>query len=134
MYKLEFLFDYKGYGTLKLYNDDKVEMQYAARTGSIGTDGKPKFQIPTLGTWTIKDRPVSTFEENMYVTFGNGWKVRLYTPDGRWTHYLIHPIQHGTKGCIGLIGTDAIPLKDKLFDILDTQKSIDVIINKRMDV
>lgn len=45
------------------------------------------------------------------------WKTKF----GRYVfNNLIHPIRHGTKGCIGIIGTDA----EQLFDRLDALVAI----------
>lgn len=105
-------------------------MEYSARTGS--TD---KFRIThdmlPLGQYYIQDKSVDTTEDNMWFSEpGKGRKIRLYNSNHGYTHYLIHPCRHGTLGCIGLIGTDAVPLFKKLDEILDEQSNIAVTVKQ----
>lgn len=133
MYSLKFDYDRKGRGDLVLLKDNELIRSWPCRTGSINQ----KLELvnalePT--EWQILAPSEWTTESAMCVD-GKGWKIRLYTADGRFTHYLLHPDGGlgGTKGCIGIIGTVAIPLKELLDEILLSQISIKVSVTKKGD-
>lgn len=130
MFSFLFRYNDKGCGHLCLFDDSRKVSEYASRTGSIKETGALQNALPAQ-EYSIKDEPVSTIEHGMFFTIpSNGWKVRLYNPN--YTHYLIHPDggKGGTLGCIGIIGTDALPLKAKIADILKSQKEIPVKVEK----
>lgn len=131
-----FIFDYneKGYGDLILYRHTEETtqiMRYRARTGSVSKSLHLRNSIRP-GLWTIKAPPVMTKEVGMYIKPGQGWKVRMWTPEGQWSHHLIHPDGNkpGTLGCIGIIGTDALGLMRKICTIFETQDCLPVFISK----
>jgi hypothetical protein len=130
MYYLTFNYGSTGYGPLTLFDNNVVAQYWACRTGSIDEHGKLKNAIAP-GTWTGRECPVDTTEPAMIVE-GIGWKFRLWAPDGRWTHYLIHPDGNkpGSLGCIVLPLTPAVDLRDYLKGIINEQKIINVIINQ----
>lgn len=134
MWKFEFDYDKRGYGRLKLFKDDKLDLAYEARTGSVKDLGNGEFglvnNIP-VGLWTINEAPVDTNEVGMYIKKGQGWKVRLFQDGTQWTHYLIHPDGNkpGTKGCIGLQGGDYRDLKDRIVEMRKLQEKIPVIVS-----
>lgn len=138
-YYLTFEYDSRGYGWLELHNDSIVPLRIWTRTGSIDSNGALKNAIES-GIWWIVERPVDTAEHAMAVEFGQGWKVRLYTEDLKWTDYLIHPDGNrpGTLGCLGLQDLGAQSgdrdwriLKERIEQILDKQQRIKVLISKQ---
>lgn len=100
MYKLTFNYNSKGYGPLCIWLDDKMIDCFPCRTGSIGINGSLINAIRS-GVWTAKEQVVNTNEIAMVVD-GIGFKLRLWTPEGEWSHYLIHPDGNkpGSDGCI----------------------------------
>lgn len=130
MYSLKFEYDKRGRGELVLLKDDEVFRSWPCRTGSI----TPKLELVNAldpVDWQIL-APSEWTDESAMCIEGKGWKIRLYTTDGRFTHYLIHPDGGlgGTKGCIGIIGTVAIPLKELLDEALTKQLNIPVHVSK----
>lgn len=136
--KLRFIYDHLGWGELVGFgypigytdvNNMCPEFHYRSRTGSIDRNGKLVNALP-IGVWYIIDKPVSTEEEAMKITPGNGWKVRLYDQFRKYTSYLIHPDsgKPGTRGCIGIQG-EALDLKQYLTLVLNKQKEVKVFIN-----
>lgn len=130
MYSLKFDYDRRGHGDLVLLKDNEPVRSWPCRTGSIS----PKLKLvnaidPT--EWQILAPSEWTTESAMCID-GKGWKIRLWTADGHYTHYLIHPDGGlgGTKGCLGIIGTLAIPLKELLDEALTKQHNIPVHISK----
>lgn len=126
MYSFTFHYDKRGHGDLTLYENGISIRYWAARTGSIDNSGRLVNAIPQ-GIWSIKERTVWTDESAMVVN-GTGWKVRLFDPAGNWTHYLIHPDGGlpGSNGCIVLIGTIGLPLKERIDVIIKQQHEIKV--------
>jgi hypothetical protein len=125
MLHLEFKYDSRGYGDLVLFEDINRIESLSCRSGSISEDGKLHDCIDT-GEWWLKDDSVDTDESNMSALPGaRGWKKRLWKRDDYgnfiYTHYLIHPIMHGTLGCIGIIGINATSFRIKLDDITREQ-------------
>lgn len=112
--KLTFTYNDKGYGDLSIVQYNVVVRSWLARTGSINKQGKLINAIKP-GNWSGREVPVGTNEIAMVVD-GVGWKWRLWDPDGNWTHYLIHPDGNlpGSMGCIVLVNTAAIELRDRL--------------------
>lgn len=130
---MDFIYDRRGFGMLRLH-DGGVEWEGMARTGSIDRTGRLVNALEP-GEWLIRARTVPTRESAMWVVDPErGWKVRLHTlvNETHWTAtgYLIHPDGGlpGTKGCIGLQGTDAPELRDKLDEILQHQATISVYV------
>lgn len=122
--------DLGGYGLLRLKDRNMYpEFHYRARTGSIDSNGKLVNNIP-VGVWYIIDPPVSTTEDAMEFTPGNGWKVRLYNQFKKYTNYLIHPDggRPGTRGCIAP-QEDALCLKQYLTLVLQRQEEVKTFIN-----
>jgi hypothetical protein len=131
MYSLKFDYDRKGKGDLILLKNNEYIRSWPSRTGSINQKLElvnalepVEWQILTPSEWTT---------ESAMCLEGKGWKIRLFTADGRFTHYLIHPDGRlgGTLGCIGIIGTIAIPLKDILDETLKSQLNIPVHVSKK---
>lgn len=125
---LTFKTDERGFGKLTLHTDG-FDFSFDARTGSISTSGKLINNISS-GIWTIKEQPVDT-EEIAMVVAGIGWKARLYTPEGNWSHYLIHPDGNlpGTLGCIGIQKTNAVFLRDAIKQAIAEQQTIRCYVN-----
>lgn len=134
---IEFRYDENGKGLLKLHNDSLLPIEIPSRTGSIKKNVGLINEIQP-GIWSIHDEPELTTENGMIWDVDNlGWKVRLWTPAGEKSHYLIHPDGNGkgwgrrgngTAGCIGLQG-DGLLLKDKIHFILIKQLTIQVYVN-----
>lgn len=130
MTRLEFKYGVRGYGDLILTRDGSFVRSWLCRTGSINAKGQLVNAIdPT--DWQILKPSVETAETAMIID-GYGWKIRLYTEKGEYTHYLIHPDGNlpGTAGCIGIQGTNAKPLKNLLDEALKSQHNIPVHIEK----
>ncbi len=110
--RLEFAYDYRGFGALSLFDGKKIVDNLICRTGSIGVDGKLKNAI-AVGEWYVPEQSVNTTEPAMSVHKpSDGWKIRLYKKrdNGLYaTHFLIHPDGGlgGTLGCVGIQGTNA---------------------------
>lgn len=126
MYSLKFDYNNKGRGDLLLLKDNEPVRAWRSRTGSINKKLElvnaieaTEWQILTPSEWTT---------ESAMCLDGIGWKIRLFTAEGRFTHYLIHPDGGlgGTEGCIGILNTVAIPLKEMLDNELKSQVSIPV--------
>ncbi len=129
---LEFQYNDLGRAPLRLHNDSLIPFECEARTGSVNIHGELNNAIK-YGVWLIKDKPVATQEAGMVWDGDWGWKVRLYTPKGEYSHYLIHPDGgkhrgNGTRGCIGLQG-GGYELKERLTMILKLQDEIKCFIN-----
>ena len=109
--KFKFKADKRGYGDLELYKDGKFEGKWKARSGSCDKEGKLVNSISS-GIWTMRTAPVKTKEKGMVVD-GFGWKIRLWTPKGQWSHFLVHPDSNkpGTRGCIGIQGAGKLLYK-----------------------
>lgn len=132
MYRFIFTPDVRGYGDLQLYDDNRFQMSYLVRTGSINSMGKLINSI-SFAEWEIRKEhpPVDTSEVGMWIKEGMGWKVPLCM-DGQRTHFLVHPDGNkpGTLGCLGLQKTDAREFKEKICKILESQDSIKVHVLK----
>lgn len=130
MIKLTFPYNEKGHGDLSIIQYGTVVRSWTARTGSINGAGELINAIEP-GTWSIKDPPVTTNEKAMLIE-GIGWKARLYTPSGCFSHYLIHPDGGlpGSLGCIAIIGTPAVPLLERIAQYLREQETIPVEITR----
>lgn len=129
-WRIEFHYNYRGYGVLRLCNGS-VQWEGLARTGSINDHGELVNALECR-EWLIRARPVHTREMAMWVDApDNGWKVRLYKGT-RPTSYLIHPDggKGGTLGCIGIQGTDALELRDMIDSVLDQQATISVFVTR----
>jgi hypothetical protein len=99
---LEFPYNEIGKGTLILMEGNLISMILKARTGSIDVDGDLIKAIKP-GIWSIRDPSIVTYEEGMRVVKNEpARKIRLYTPKGNFSHYLIHPDggKPGSSGCI----------------------------------
>lgn len=136
-YSIHFTYNDHGAGPLILRDPNGLDiLSYDCRSGSLNESGEFTFDPLPVGEWLIKEMPVGTNEQNMYIEKGNGWKVRLYQKTEnnqvyyKWTSYLIHPAKHGTKGCIGIIGTDAVKLRNKIVDILKFQSVLPVYVER----
>ena len=132
---LVFNYNDRGRGELELHNNSLVEYAIKARTGSINKKGELVNAIYP-GEWTIHKHSVDTTEESMEWENGKGWKVRMWTPSGQWSRYLIHPDGgksrgNGTKGCIGLQGSGT-GLRNDIDKILFRQETIKVYINQEV--
>ena len=99
-YKLTFQYNHLGFGALCIWKNDRIEECFPCRTGSVDQSGKLINNIRT-GIWTAREDVVKTAEIAMVVD-GVGFKLRLWTPEGAWSHYLIHPDGNkpGSEGCI----------------------------------
>lgn len=117
--KAWFHYNNLGRGQLRLTHNGAPLMNFLARTGSVGHDGKLKNSIPVQPWYlcTGPERPVESEEYAMYIPteIGFGWKHRLWpipVPAGheRMGGYLIHPDGRlpGTMGCIGTVGSNAM--------------------------
>ena len=126
-YRFSFSYDKRGYGYLILYIKGMEYARWYSRSGSCNESGKLVNAIKA-GVWSGKEAPVLTKEEGM-VYDGFGWKWRLWTPAGKWSHYLIHPDGNkpGTKGCIGLQKTDGRDLYTWLKKVYEDRP--DTVIN-----
>lgn len=135
-YFLTFEYDERGYGDLILRQNSLIIMEFASRTGSLKwLDNIKKIKPINLlapDIYRILMPPVFTSEPGMHIKKDNGWKIRLFTSAGKYTHYLIHPDggKGGTKGCIGIQQTDALVLKERLNEILRLQSVIKCYVNK----
>jgi hypothetical protein len=131
-YSFTFHFDRRGHGDLVLRQDGEAVREWACRSGSINRDGTLVNCIP-VGMWKILDQPVWTNEPEMMIG-GIGWKARLYTAEGQFTHYLVHPDGGlpGSKGCIVTIGTAATALKERIEQMLKEQQVILVEVARSM--
>lgn len=133
-YFLYFEYDKKGFGDLLLIDDeDTTKMQYACRTGSIDGDGEFVNQCPA-GLYLIMalDGPVATGNPAMIAPNqrGFGWLAPLYR-SGEKTEFAIHPRSERLEAPgIGLIGTNAKSLFDRLIEILKNQSDIRVYVTK----
>jgi len=129
MYTAEFVYDKRGYGNLIFFKEGKPSYFIYCRTGYIDKAGNLKNAIYP-GAWTGKEPPVTTTEEAMMV--GDfGYKFRLWTPEGKWSRYLIHPDggKPGSEGCI-VSQTDHQELYDMLYNIMMVQESLTVEVKK----
>lgn len=99
-YKLTFQYNHLGFGALCIWKNDRIEECFPCRTGIIDHSGKLINNIRT-GIWNAREDVVYTNEIAMVVD-GIGFKLRLWTPEGEWSHYLIHPDGNkpGSEGCI----------------------------------
>ena len=99
-YKVSFDYNKLGFGPLCVWKNDRIVDCFPCRTGSIDQSGKLINNIRT-GIWTAREDVVYTNEIAM-VAGGIGFKLRLWTPEGAWSHYLIHPDGNkpGSEGCI----------------------------------
>ena len=99
-YKLTFQYNHLGFGALCIWKNDRSEECFPCRTGSINGNEKLVNAIRP-GIWTAREDVVKTSEIAMVVD-GVGFKLRLWTPEGAWSHYLIHPDGNkpGSEGCI----------------------------------
>jgi hypothetical protein len=125
MKHLEFRFDNRGYGQTVIWYDEKQVDSIDCRSGSINKQGVLHDCIDAGEYWLVDDS-VDTEEENMSAVSGAlGWKKRLWLkkPDGafEFTHLLFHPIMHGTLGCIGIIGTNALWFRIALDELTSQQ-------------
>jgi len=129
-----FNYDERGYGPLKLFHDGVNVYERRSRTGSINTRGELVNAIRP-GIWKGFGPPTDTTEVSMTITPGKGWKWRMWTPEGKWSRYLIHPDGHkpGTKGCIGLLETDGRDLYNLLEGAAEVQAFVPVYINTPID-
>ena len=132
-YRLEFSYDYRGFGDLVLFEDAIRKDALLCRTGSVGHGGELKNAIPP-GEWLILDKSVNTEEPGMSVHVPqDGWKIRLYKKEGKVrTRYLIHPDGGlgGTLGCIGIQGTNAQAFRFEIDSIKRIQEQIPVMVAK----
>lgn len=119
MYKTTFQYDKKGYGDLLLWRGGRLLDSFRCRTGSIDSAGKLINAIKP-GIWTARE-PVVITDEIAMVVDGFGFKLRLWTPDGKWSHYLIHPDGNkpGSDGCIVSLSGHR-----KLYEILKEMMTI----------
>lgn len=130
---ISFAYNTKGRGLLLLFSGEDVVMDCYCRTGSIDPAGALVNACPPkVYTIESKSPPIDTDHPAMHVIDGLGWWCVFYDSDGNKTHLGLHPDggAGGTLGCIAMIGTDARPLKDRITEILKTQKSIKVYISK----
>ena len=99
-YKVSFAYNKKGYGALCVWKNNRLEECFPCRTGSINGNEMLVNAIRP-GIWTAREDVVKTSEIAMVVD-GVGFKLRLWTPEGAWSHYLIHPDGNkpGSEGCI----------------------------------
>lgn len=134
---LEFYYNTRGFGNLRLINSGNIVDDYMCRTGSINSSGKLVNALP-VGDWLCLEPSVDTTEVSMFIHEGKGWKIRLYrvTEDGyKWTRYLIHPdggrvINNGTKGCIGILGSDATSFRIELDDTIQAYGTLPLYARK----
>ena len=100
IYKLTFSYNHLGFGPLCVWKDDRLVDCFPCRTGCIDANRKLINAIRP-GVWTARENVVRTSEIAMVVD-NVGFKLRLWTPDGAWSHYLIHPDGNkpGSDGCI----------------------------------
>jgi len=128
---IQFKYDERGFGKLICMEG----LSFDCRSGSINTDGE-LVNVIRPGVWTIREPSVDTTEPGMVVEEGEGWKIRMWTPEGEWSHYLIHPDggKGGSLGCIVTIGTTASKLRKALDDTLQRQEMIKVYVNTTVPV
>jgi len=132
--RLEFEYNARGFGNLRLLDGDRVVDDLMCRTGSIDKSGQ---LVNPIGpdTWYILSESVDTNEIGMYIHEGEGWKIRLYRRDVlsgefQYTHYLIHPDGGlpGSKGCIVIQGSDALSFRHELDAAVRDYARIPVIV------
>lgn len=137
-YKLTFQYNHLGFGALCIWKNDRIEECFPCRTGSIDGDGKIVNAIP-VGVWTAFEftlLPAShrEIEPSLFVKIGDEWlgyKLRLRTPEGAWSHYLIHPDGNkpGSEGCIVSLNRH-IALFSVLSKIMKVTEILPVEVNK----
>lgn len=128
-YKLTFQYNHFGYGPLCVWKDGRLVDCFACRSGSI--DSKRKLiNAIRPGIWTAREDVVKTPEIAMVVD-GVGFKLRLWTPEGAWSHYLIHPDGNkpGSEGCIVSLNRH-IALFSVLSKIMKVTEVLPVEVNK----
>lgn len=132
MKTLSFSYNDKGRGVLTLYNGRTIIKSCKCRTGSIDSSGSLVNAIKP-GVWTVREPSVDTTESGMIGPAGIGWKTRMWTPEGEWSHYLIHPDggKGGTKGCIGIQG-DGFKMRELIDEALQSQEMVLVYVNTAM--
>jgi hypothetical protein len=130
MYSLKFDYDKRGHGDLVLLKDNEPVRAWPCRTGSINTKLELVNALEPV-EWQVLSPSEKTSESTMCLN-GEGRKIRLWTIEGKYTHYLVHfdGGLGGTKGCIGLLGTLALPLFDLLDEALKNQHNILVHVSK----
>ena len=118
-----------GRGKLRIHKNVDNLLTVDARPGSINTLGELANVIKS-GKWIVKTPHEPTEEKAMIIGDGKGWKTRLYTKDGEYTHYLIHPDGNkpGSLGCI-VTPTMAYNVRDFIDNILKDVDEIPVYIN-----
>jgi len=132
---ITFNYNEYGRGDVEIHNNSLVSVFAKARTGSISHHGNLVNKIMP-GIWTIRGISVDTTERAMEWETGFGWKVRLWTPKGNWSRFLIHPdgdklgrrVGNGTAGCIGTRG-NCLDLRYKIDEICKFQDQIKVYVN-----
>lgn len=128
---VEFEYDKRGFGMLDIREAGHLVMQYAARTGSIN-QWLELVKAIRPGIWSMRKPSVMTSEKGMYIKDpAHGWKIRLWTPEGVWSRYLIHPDGNkpGTAGCLGILNLDAHDMRRYFDKRLTQQPLIPVYIN-----
>lgn len=119
-----------GKGHLAIHKDVDNLLITPARSGSIDRDGKLQNVIKS-GKWLVKTPHEKTDEKGMKIKPDDyGWKTRLYTDKGEYTHYLIHPDGNlpGSLGCI-VTPDMAYDVRDIIDKILEKVDEIPVYIN-----
>lgn len=143
-YKLTFQYNHLGFGALCIWKNDRIEECFPCRTGSINGDGKLVNAIP-VGVWTAFEftlLPAShrEIEPSLFVKIGDEWfgfKLRLRTPDGAWSHYLIHVDGsvdgkhdgNGSDGCVVSLKRH-FELCGRLSSIMKIMREMPVEVNK----
>lgn len=130
---LQFQYDKHGRGNLQLNEGNISVFCYQACTGAIDVDGDLVNGIKP-GIWSIQEKSTPTSEDGMVVESKKpAYKIRLYTPKGIWSHYLIHADggRRGTYGCIGvsMIYGNAPAIYRTIDNVLKMQTIIPVYIN-----
>lgn len=119
-----------GKGNLVIHKNVDNLLTTRARSGSINGSGK-LVNVIKSGKWIIKTPHEPTDEKGMVVGDSKeGWKTRLYTSKGEYTHFLIHPDGNkpGSLGCI-VTPTMAFNVRDLIDELLEKNEEIKVFIN-----
>lgn len=142
--KVKFEYDKYGYGPLCFYKDNRLRDCFPCRTGSINRSGQLVNAIYP-GLWhgieyTELSESHREIEPSLFIKINGvyvGIKLRLQTPDGKWSHYLIHfdgsiDGEHdgnGSDGCVVSLKRH-LELKEILKNIMAVMRVLPVEVTR----